>query len=379
MSKRLTRHDLSLEFAVGAFFFLALVLLAYFTVILNRDNLVGARESVQMRFPEVAGLSEGDAVLARGVQVGVVDQLELDDGGVTVTVSLANPLSIRDGYSVDIRFSSILGGRYVALSPGPEAAPELEPGTVLTGDAPADFMADASEMMDTLSQEISNLRSTLDEGGLLENVSAFAADMKAISSDIRAGKGSLGKLVNDPELYENARSAADELANAGKKIQEVGAVFQETLDEAREGRGTLGKLLTDDELYDNANTILADLKAGKGTLGKLLNDEAAYEEIRAFSANLRELTDKLNTGDSSLARLMADDGELFEQLRASMEATAEITRRIRDGEGTLGKLITDEAVYEDAKRTITEIRSAIEDLREQAPMATFGSFIFGAL
>ena len=34
---------------------------------------------------------------------------------------------------------------------------------------------------------------------------------------------------------------------------------------------------------------------------------------------------------------------------------------------------------DDAKKAVNEVRSAVEDFREQAPVSTFGGLIFGAL
>ena len=56
-----------------------------------------------------------------------------------------------------------------------------------------------------------------------------------------------------------------------------------------------------------------------------------------------------------------------------------IARSVREGQGTLGKLVNDPALYDDAKKTVNEVRSAVEDFREQAPVSTFGGLIFGAL
>lgn len=379
MSKRITRQDLTLEFAVGAFFFLALALLAYFTVILNRESLGGPKDSLRMTFPEVAGLDQGDAVLARGVQIGTVKSLSLDTSGVSVVANLDRTIDIHQGYSIDIRFSSILGGRFIAIDPGPPTAERIPDNAVLNGNPPADILADASEMIQQLSLEITSLRDSLDEGGLLENLAEMTANLKDISSDVRQGKGTLGKLVTDDQLYDQARTAAANLAEASQTIQRAGEQINQALTDARQGKGTLGKLLVDDELYTHANALVADLKNGRGTLGKLLTDDSLHADLQAVCANLRKLTDELGQGNSTVARLLADDGTLFVELQDGIQAYSDIARRIQRGEGTIGKLVTDDAVYQETRRTIGEIRAAIEDLREQAPIATFGSFVFGAL
>ena len=54
------------------------------------------------------------------------------------------------------------------------------------------------------------------------------------------------------------------------------------------GKGNIGKLLKDEELYNRLNGIaaegqklLADVRTGKGTISKLIYDDALYQEFRA--------------------------------------------------------------------------------------------------
>jgi phospholipid/cholesterol/gamma-HCH transport system substrate-binding protein len=48
-----------------------------------------------------------------------------------------------------------------------------------------------------------------------------------------------------------------------------------------------------------------------------------------------------------------------------------ITQKIDEGKGTLGKLINDNRVHENTDGLIKELRDAIEDTREQAPITSF--------
>ena len=54
------------------------------------------------------------------------------------------------------------------------------------------------------------------------------------------------------------------------------------------GKGNLGKLLKDEELYNTINAItvegkklLTDIRTGNGTLSKLIYDDKLYQEVRA--------------------------------------------------------------------------------------------------
>ena len=45
--------------------------------------------------------------------------------------------------------------------------------------------------------------------------------------------------------------------------------------------------------------IVADVKSGKGTLGMLLYDETTANNVKVTTTNLRELSEKLNSGQGT--------------------------------------------------------------------------------
>ena len=127
------------------------------------------------------------------------------------------------------------------------------------------------------------------------------------------------------------------------------------------------------------DAILAEIQSGKGTLGKLLNDEEAYREMTAFMKNMNAFAVKLNADKGSLAKFMMDDGRFYNNLNSTLENLDTLAKMMSNKKGTLNKLMTDDSLYNEMRDTVREIRSAVDDLREMAPVATFGSVLLGAL
>ncbi len=82
----------------------------------------------------------------------------------------------------------------------------------------------------------------------------------------------------------------------------------------KEGKGTIGKLLNDESLYDDAKVALTNLgqltkklNADGGTIGKLLNDDTLYNEATGAATNLNEILEKVNSGQGTLGQLVNDD------------------------------------------------------------------------
>lgn len=395
--RRIGGKERLVEFAVGFTFILAMVILGTYTIILKRDAFSKDGGVLQVRFADIAALQVGDKVLLRGLDVGKVAELELDRDGTRVLVhcQLTKKLSFHEDYVAEIRNSSVLGGRYIYLELGTPGTAALAPGTVLEGESPDDPFREATRVM--------------------ENLNVAMEDIRQFTANINSAEGSLSMLINDPSLYNEAKTAFGSLDEAGRKItvaaEEVSTIRDDvqglltkadmTMDRISEAGSSVneaGTALRDagrsvERTSDNFNTVLQSVQSGKGTLPRLLQDDSLYGEIETTVKDIREAAGELKTAakrfsndDSSLTRIMTDEGKLYQAIVdafGSMENTmAEargITESISRGEGNLGKLVRDESLYEDVRRTVKEVQGAIEDFREQSPVSTFGGLVFGAL
>lgn len=321
--KRSQLKEVSMEIMVGAFMFMILLALGFFTIILSYENIFKDYHQLEVRFEHVRGLRQGDNVFLRGVMVGRVTSLAVDENAVRVVASLEVPVEMREGYRVEIVSSSILGGQHLALDEGPLDAPKIPEGTILAGARPID-------LLDEATGTIRSVRESLEEGGILENLEATVADLRVLAEGLREGRGTIGRLLQEDEVYQD-------LAAISTDIRELTGTL-------RRGEGTLGALMQDDTLYTNLLAVSTRLAEGRGTLGRLLSeDEAMYEDLAATVASARDFTE-----------------------------------RISAGEGTIGRLLAEDLLYEEARLMIHEIRAAIDDFRETAPVTTFTSIFFGA-
>ena len=70
-------------------------------------------------------------------------------------------------------------------------------------------------------------------------------------AEINAGHGTLGKLIRDEQLYNDARAAIARFNTTAERIDNMVAA-------AQRGEGTVGKLLNDDTLYTNVNQLSSE-------------------------------------------------------------------------------------------------------------------------
>lgn len=341
---RKLQREATLEILVGLFMFAVLIALGVFTIVLGQKNLFQKTYRYEFIFNEVGGLREGENVYLRGMNVGRVRQIDLENSRVFVYVDLDVPLTLREGYKIEVVNASMLGGRNLKVYEGPPDAETLGEHVTILGSQPID-------MIETLSETINSTQRMI--------------------NGLRQGKGTLGKLLTDDTMYNNLNAIAADLTRVIGRLEA--------------GEGTIGRLLVDPTLHEDLSEMVASLKVvseslaeGKGTMGKLIVEDTMYAELKRVVGNLNQITDRMNNGEGMLGKLLAADDQLYQDLSETAASLRTITTHVEQGEGTLGKLLQDGHLYDEATLMMEDVRAAIDDWREASPVATFGSVLFGA-
>ena len=341
------RKEVSIEILVGLFVFIVLIALGVFTIILSHENLMQKRYAYEFVFPEVGGLREGDNVYTRGMVIGRVKQITLQDQRVHVYASVRIPLQFHQDYRIEVVDSSMLGGKFLKITEGSSTTPLIPENMPLRGSPPID-------LVDELASAVHSLRTT--------------ADL------LTKGEGTLGKMMTDDSLYKN--------------LSKIGENLEQITDRLNRGEGSLGRLLADDDgaLYENAKVTMENIRyltdslaKGEGTLGHLLStNDTVYTDLQVTMANLRSISSKIDQGDGVIGKLLASDDSFYEDLQATMRSVRNISESIDEGKGTMGKLVKDDTLYDQTTLLVEDVRAAIDDLREASPITSFGSILFGA-
>jgi phospholipid/cholesterol/gamma-HCH transport system substrate-binding protein len=332
MKKEWMAREKTVEIVVGAFVLLVFLGLAYFTIMLSREAWFSERHEMNVVFSDVMGLRDGDSVVVRGMPVGKVLGLSLTNGGVCVRLSLEQKIEPRADYSMSIVTTSILGGRHLEIEEG-VSSDVLPRDMVFRGRDPQNLMEDAAEA-------VSAIKHGLIDGGVMANLTNAVAQLAEITARVNRGEGALGKLLSkDDTLYSDIAASAA-----------------------------------------SVKAITARLEKGEGTLGKLLSGEdQLYKDVSATAASLKEIAGRLERGEGALGKLLSKDDSVYRDLAATIESLRAVSDRLEKGEGTIGKLLKDESAYDELTKTIREARAALDDFRENTPVVTFTSILFGAL
>jgi phospholipid/cholesterol/gamma-HCH transport system substrate-binding protein len=292
------------------------------------------RYTLKAKFDNVAGLKPGAPVRVAGVEVGTVKDVAFNGTEVELTFQLSRDMQplITNRSTAMIGSVSLLGESALDLTIARDGTPVPEYGYVPSRRAPgqlADVAEGATKSLEQATQLI---------------------------KDIRAGKGTVGRLFTDEALYRDVQGFVDAAESVAKSL--------------RAGRGTAGQLLNNDAVYRSLDASLRNLQsmtdrinAGEGSLGRLLNDPAFANSLTSTTANVGTLTGRINRGDGTAGKLV-NDPALYNRMNSLAERLDTLTTRLNDGQGTAGQLLHDKELYDNLNSAANEMRGLVSDIRK---------------
>jgi phospholipid/cholesterol/gamma-HCH transport system substrate-binding protein len=321
-------------FAIGVFF------------ISGQEGIFTRHYILKAYLASAGGLREGADVRLTGIYVGSVVKIRISpytdkERVVEVDMKIARTFQneIRADSKASVETVGLLGDSYINITRGTPGQEPLANG----GAVKAEKTADIAAVVQNTNEVIMNLN-------------ALSAKLDDITTQIQAGKGSMGKLLYDQALYN--------------KMDATVSGAQTLVDRANRGEGTIGKLMIDETLYnrtlatlDRLNQVIDDVQHGKGSLAKFISDPTAYNNLNRLLANGNNLIDSINQGHGTLGKL-AKDEQLYDRMNSTLAHMDTITARIDQGQGTLGKLSTDPTLFNNLSESSQSLKEFLADFRK---------------
>ena len=280
---------LSLEARVGAVVLAALALLLYATFNLKDWGFQRVEgERMYSLFDSVAGLDKNAPVTMAGVPIGKVEEMRLEDSKAKVVYRIQPGVRIPEGSYAAVKASGLLGDKYVEIVPG------KGPG----------FLSNEAR--------IPQQEGTADLDALINRFGAVADDVKAVTASLRAALGSAEGEQSLKDIVAHFRAMA---ANLDLIVAENREAIKGTIANAEELTESLRE--EGPRLVATLNRIADRLERGDGTLGKLLADDAVYAKLDSALANIDAVTKNLEQGKGTLGKLINDD-ETYQKLNGAL-------------------------------------------------------------
>ena len=295
-------------------------------------------------FENAEGLRVGAPVRLEGVDIGNVVGIrvvkrQLTPVEVVMKVSSRYQDQVHKDSKAVLTTAGVLGETFVDISSKTAKLPSAQNNDEL----PTENRPDIQDMV-RASQ------------GTLQNVDVLVRRVDRIVSTIESGQGSIGKVINDPELYNRLNDTLSELQHVTNQISS--------------GKGSIGKLINDQDLYDRLNASITkvdrmvdEIDRGQGTIGKMIKDPALYNEAHATIAKANQLMADINAGKGALGKFTHDE-EFARKIDDITTKLNSLLARMDNGEGTVGKLFRDPSVYTNADQMLLETRKLVQAVRE---------------
>ncbi len=184
-------------------------------------GILSHKLTVVTYFVNSAGLKTGAAVNLEGVTIGTVKSVTIDNSRARKLTPVKVVMKLNERYAVDLKKDSkaslstvgVLGDTVVDINSQFAVGPRLQDGDELkTLETPS------------LSDVIKASQ------GTIESLNVILAKVNVIVDNLQTGKGTIGQLINNPDLYNKANRTIDELTTLERNLNA--------------GRGSIGKLLT---------------------------------------------------------------------------------------------------------------------------------------
>jgi phospholipid/cholesterol/gamma-HCH transport system substrate-binding protein len=335
------------QLKIGLLVVVASVALALLVTLMSGSmgGFLHRRILVYSHFENASGLKPGAPVSLQGVVIGTVKSIRIDPTSKKTPVEVAMRLSTRyiqelhKDSVVSLSTVGVLGDTIVDIDSSDAVGPELQNGDSL-----------AVKPSPSIQEVIKSSQ------GTIQQVNRVLAKLDTIARAINAGQGTVGLLVNDPQLYRHAVKTLGDL--------------QHIADQINEGHGSLGKLIHDETFYNHLNDtvshlqhITAELDSGHGTAGKLLKDPSLYNNLNQTTAKANELMAEINQGKGTLG-MLAKDPKFSHKVNDTVTQMNVLLSHLNEGQGTAGKLLKDPSLYNNADRVMQDTHDLLMAIRK---------------
>jgi phospholipid/cholesterol/gamma-HCH transport system substrate-binding protein len=200
------------ELKIGVMAVVAIFIAAVLILTLGGEGgFFWQRYNLKVKFSNAGGVQKGSPVRVAGVTVGSVEDIQFAGSEVEMALELSEDMQdkVRTTSRATIGSVSLLGEGAVDITATTTGQPIPEGGYVPSDPPPA-------QLADVTAQANKGI-----------------TELTALLQDVRAGKGTVGKLMTDEQLY--------------MELRQFTAAARDVTDGLARGRGTLGQLLNNPE------------------------------------------------------------------------------------------------------------------------------------
>lgn len=225
--------QLNNETKIGLMVILGVAILLGMTVKAGNFTLKKDGYRITAVFSDIDGVSRNSPVMLNGMEVGVVEDIQIkygaDQTAMELTLWLNSTAKLKEGAKVIIKNLGFMGEKYIALTAGDPHAPYLQPGAVIQGQAPMDFdklMNDGHALLGQANEIAANVNQRLKTNE--KNIDETMANLNITMTHMSSLTQHLDKIVsvnenNIDSILGNFNGMSLHLEGASANLEEMSA------------------------------------------------------------------------------------------------------------------------------------------------------------
>lgn len=195
------------QFTVGAIVLVGLLLFAILTLITgnNRGNLFTPSNTYKSIYKSIDGVYVGSEVTLHGTRTGnVINMNLLKNGNISVifTIKKSHVFMINKSSVSTLKNKGMLGDRYINILTRDLTAPAIPKQSVIPVETTPDIasvIARSAKYVESLGDMINKFSTNVKGDGA--KLSSILKSLDSILKKVDRGKGSLGAVINNRNLY----------------------------------------------------------------------------------------------------------------------------------------------------------------------------------
>ena len=273
------------EVRIGIAGIVALCLLIYGINYLQGVNMFKPSSYFYVKFHNVNALAKSSPVYADGVRVGIVREIIYDynkPGNILVEVELDTDLRMPKGSSAEL-VTELMGGVRMNILLANNPREKYAIGDTLQGSLNNGMMEDMTKIMPQVAEILPKLDSILHSlNSILSDpaIPAIMHSMQKTTGNLEVASGELNQILkNDiPQLTGKLNTIGDNFITISDNLKEVNYA------------ATFAKI---DSTIANVKTITEKLNSKESSVGLLLNDPQLYNNLNTTASNAANLLEDL--------------------------------------------------------------------------------------
>ncbi len=191
------------------------------------------------------------------------------------------------------------------------------------------------------------------------DLNSVMAQIGELGKKLESALGNLGTALSGDGRGPGIVQKIDTILTENREsLQRTTANLQQITDKVNQGEGTLGRLINDSRLHDELLAGVAEIKSGAA-------------QAKSFLANAQSILDEVKSGKGTLGTLVFDQ-KAGDDLKASLASLRSVSEKLSRGEGTLGQLINDDGLARDARALMKKANRALDGLDDSGPITAVG-------